>query len=201
MTDLWAELSGQETAKRAIEVSLVGGHHIGFTPYEGAEYRFSAYDIDRVGSDSRYKDKLYEHLSQFAGAPWTLPAAQHAVGQVTLAAGYLAAICDLDTTTVAPSHAPMKMQIMPISLADLVLPPPAESGEAVARRILIARERRQSASMDVTMDAVCLMDTWNPLPLRYARALSVARSIQLLSSQPLERVSRLSLAEAISYVQ
>jgi hypothetical protein len=200
MTDLWAELSGQETAKRAIEVSLVGGHHIGFKPYEGAEYRFSAYDIDRLPSGWR-REMVTHHLSQFAGEPWQLPAARHAIGQVTLAAGYLAALCNLDALTVAPSHALMKMQIMPISLADLVLPPPAESGEAVAMRILIARERRQSASMDMTMDAARLMDVWKPDKPRYYHALSVAQSIQLLSSQPLQPVSRFSLAEAISYVQ
>jgi hypothetical protein len=200
MTDVWAELAGQETAKRAIEVSLVGGHRIGFTPHEGAEYLFSAYDIDCLPRGWR-RDRVTQHLAQFEGDPWQLPAARYAVGQVTLAGGWLAGLCDIDTTMAAPSHAAMRVQVMPVSLADLVLPPPAESGEAVMRRILTARDRKQDASLDMTLDAVRLMDVWKPDQTRYDYALSVARSIQLLSSQPLERISRMSLAEAISYVQ
>jgi hypothetical protein len=200
MTDVWAELAGQETAKRAIEVSLVGGHYIGFTPQEGAGYNFSAYHIDRLPKGGP-RDRVIQHLAQFEGDPWQLPAARYAVSQVTLAAGYLAALCDIDATTVAPDHATMRVQVMPISLADLILPPPAESGEVVAKRILAAREHRQDSSLEMAPNAVRLMDVWPGAAYKYDKAVLVAQSIQLLSSEPLVRISRMSLAEAISYVQ
>jgi hypothetical protein len=200
MTDVWAELAGQETAKRAIEVSLVGGHYIGFTPHEGAGYRFSAYDIDRLPKGWR-RDRVTQHLAQFEGEPWQLPAARYAVGQVTLAGGWLAGLCDIDTTISAPSHAAMRVQVMPLSLADLMLPPPAESGEVVARRIAAARDRKQDASLDMKPEAVRLMNIWPGAAYKYDKAVLVAQSIQLLSSWPLQPISRMSLAEAISYVQ
>lgn len=42
MTDIWQNLAGQETAKRAIEIAMVGGLAITFIPVEGAGRKLAA---------------------------------------------------------------------------------------------------------------------------------------------------------------
>lgn len=203
--DYWAELPAQETAKRAIEVALVARQPIRFDPHAGASWEFARYDINRLTGESRRKAQ--EHVDSYDGEPNSMRAAVDQADKAGLAACYLAGLCG-DTVVpaiVEPGQpAPITCAIDPLSLADLVIPPPAEEVGAVARRVMAARARFDSVG-EADPQAESLYSSWQAHCASViaceaetrAEVMATARACAALIGHGW--ITRLALAEALSY--
>lgn len=198
MIDRFQTLKGQDTAKRAIEIALVGDHPISFLPYEGHAAYFAALDIDRLTGEARNVARA--HWDEFAGNPMGLEAASRQCRECEAALGYLAILCDLDEPSTAADTSILTMSVPPLTLVDLILPPPAEPARNVVERIIAARKIRGDVhGTDAIADR--LMEQWRAAVAvdddMAEAVMEVARSIAALAERT--PVSRLQLAEAISY--
>ena len=206
MTDIWQNLAGQETAKRAIEIAMVGGLPITFAAREGYDGHFTPYDIDRLKGEAR--SQAQARYDWYEGKPMSLEAAADTVAHVRAIADDLAARCGLPALDTAHDDAAMRIDITPTSLADLVSPPPQEPIDTVVWRVMKGLEKLLSIKRNLTPEAEGLRANWaGCVPTaRVDEAIEVARSIAALggyvASDVMEggpQISRMCLAEAISY--
>lgn len=207
MIDVWQNLAGQDTAKRAIEVAMVSGLPITFVACEGLEYLFTPYDVAKLPPEPR--EKMQAHMDKYDGAPMSAAAAADVVTQVQEIAVALADRCGLPVLNTHTDFAAMRIDILPTSIADLLIPPPAESVDAVVGRVLAAIEKLPYMTDDMSPEAKALLDKWREMVpgAPVDAAIEMARNIaalggyvsrEVLSSER-PRIGRMCLAEAISY--
>lgn len=206
MIDVWQNLAGQDTAKRAIEVAMVSGLPITFVACEGSGYLFTPYDVAKLPPEPR--EKMQAHMDKYDGAPMSAAAAADVVTQVREIAVALADRCGLPVLNTRTDFAAMRIDIQPTSIADLLIPPPAESVDAVVGRVLQAIELTRFIN-DMSPEAKALLDKWREMVpgAPVDAAIEMARNIaalggyvsrEVLSSER-PRIGRMCLAEAISY--
>jgi hypothetical protein len=218
--DAFQNLHGQDTAKRAMEIALVGMHDIELVPLarDPAALAWTAYGIERMPAKSR-------QLAEWWAGQFPNDNAQGIDAAGKMAAYCVSAFHDLGQAvgTVTREHyagshihagyngpdgrpafrrAAMVVEVLPLSLADLVLPPPAEGIAPVAARILAARERLPAVGY-LSHNAAQLLEKWGQHVVSTADdeadVVNVAWSIHALSSDPDSSISRMALAEAMSY--
>lgn len=202
MTDIWQNLAGQETAKRAIEIAMVGGLPITFVPREGSGYQFTSYDIARLTGDK--KEEAQARYDWYGGEPMSLAAASDAVAHVRAIADDLAVRCGLPALDTTHDTTAMRVDITPISCLDFVLPAPQEMVDTVVSRIFEAWEMQERLDNTLTPEAQALCDNWRhhvpsaPVDL----AIEIAWCISALGVYERNeglQTGRMCLAEAISY--
>lgn len=199
--DIWQAFAGQETAKRAIEIALIGGHAIALTPYEGAGWSFTETDVHKLPTPSRAIARA--HVLR-VGNPAGIGAAMLACDQAREAMQYLATLAEIAPGGIGVRSAPISVSLAPITLADLVLPPPAEEAATVVARILSARERLHLMDEHLDHQAAALEKSWRDAvgatDAEAEDARAVARTITALcyhSKGP--AITRIAYAEALSY--
>ncbi len=204
MTDIWQNLAGQETAKRAIEIAMVGGLAITFIPVEGAGYSFTAYDVGQLKGETR--EKAQARMDAYDGEPMSIAAAADTILRVRAVADDLAARCGLPALVTSRDTADMRIDIQPVTIADFILPPPAEPVEIVVSRVMAAVEKLPSIKNELTYEATALFNNWTRLvpTAPVDAAIEMARCILALGGYVSRegdgtQISRLCLAEAISY--
>lgn len=206
MTDVWQNLAGQDTAKRAIEIAMVGGLPITFVPQEGAGYSFTQYDIDRLTGDNR--EKAQSRYDWYEGEPMSLAAAVDTVAHVRAITDDLAVRCGLPALDTTHDDAAMRIDISPISCLDFVLPAPQEPIDTVVWRVMKGWEKLPSITDDLTPEAQGLRDNWlRCVPSAPVdEAIKIARCVAALGGYAANdvkdggpQISRMCLAEAISY--
>lgn len=207
MTDIWQSLAGQETAKRAIEIAMVGGLPITFVPQEGAEYRFTQYDIDRLKGEIR--GHAQARYDWYEGEPMSLAAATDTVAHVRAITDDLAARCGVPALDTTHNTADMQVGIFPISCLDFVMPPPAEGVDCVVSRVMAAWEMQEHLDDTLTPEAQALLNmVLSHISLSPAyvgirpRVIEIARCISALGVHERNdglQIGRWALAEAISY--
>lgn len=199
--DLFESLTGQETAKRAIEIALVGGHAIRFAPTAVGPYGWYMSDVAKLPAASRAR--ALAHMARL-GDPSGMAAAMDAVGDCRAAVAFLATMCNLVAPGLDNRAAPIVVHVAPISLADLILPPPVEPGGTVAERITAARARLSLMDEGLDHQALALERQWRDATgasdAEAEAARKVARSITALAYHTKgPAITRLAYAEALSY--
>jgi hypothetical protein len=192
--------AGQDTALRVIEIALVGGHDICFTPYEGSPWGYAGYDIHKLSGASRL---TYDHhiMSISDRDPKGLIAAQMQIDALRIYAMKLSELAEMAYCNLFAQSSALNCQVAPISVVDLILPAPREPIERQAARIVTARQRvHVIGSLD--NQAKALLENWaaavNPNDDTLTGGLLAASSIQALCEEG-NLVTRIALAEALSY--
>lgn len=198
MTDVFKETKAQETAKRAIEIALAGGHSIRFLPYDKDDrFDFTQYDLDRLKPEQRAAMDAY--MARFNGKPTGIEAAAAQCAELDRAAAYLADRCGIAAPITGTD---LSISIAATSMIDILLPCPAEASEPIMARIATARARRDSIGpMDPNAEA--LLANWrahfvNVSDAAVSAVLEVARTIAALHDRG-DWITRIALAEALSY--
>ncbi len=200
--DVFKALAGQETAKRAIEIALTGDHDLSLSPFEGGELRFNRYDIERCQAPQRAVVDAY--IARCGGEPYGLKAAELAVKDIREAWRHLGRMAG---NCFAPMHGRLHVMVAPLSLCDLLLPPPAESREQVAARITAARQRLAGEHAASTLDynagqlaAQFRRHFATMTDDAFAEIVAIGRTIAALDPRSQAgRIERIHLAEAMSY--
>lgn len=181
------QLKAQETFKRAAEIAIAGGHKLALLPFEAAPYSFDRALLNRP--------ECRERWDAFGGKPWSADAATLEIHYCWLARDSMYRL----TGRAISQPGTVAVTIAPLGWADLLMPPPAEPDEAVAKRILDARARLLAMSDAMTYDARALLESWqkhfpgeDPAP-----HISIARTIAALAEAP--EIGRVHIAEALSY--
>jgi hypothetical protein len=188
-----------ETAKRFMEIAVLGGHSYAVS-YAGLDSYYGAWPLDGLKADERHRADEYLALCQPEG-PGGVPMAVYWGERIRSAMHELADRIGLPRPRRVQTDDVMWLQIQPITMSDFLLPPPQEPLDSVLARMIAAMERLDdSAPLDHL--AQKLFDQAAPMmrltPEAQANVVSVARTIQALAYKP-GPVGRVALAEALSY--
>ena len=118
-------------------MALAGGHSLQLVPVVGWQGNWTSYDIERLSPDNRRKAQDWQ--TRFAGAACGLAAAEAAAEELNACWRHLAAASSVEARPLGGRHLDMSCEVRPLTLMDLLIPPPEEPTEPVAKRIKAAR--------------------------------------------------------------
>lgn len=198
MTD-FRDIKGQETAKRAVEIALVGNHSILLSGNRGQGKTMltnaAAVILRTLADDAPVSERRY--YAHFAECH---PTADYLPDEAVLRPAWSDARACMMGWPVDLHPYDMLVDMGDLSSADFLLPPPAETTAMVLPRVIAARKLPVPLELDVP--AVRFFhqaaEAMRLCPKHLDSAISVAGSVARLAGKA--TIGRAHLAEALSYI-